>query len=102
MKAPRLHRLADVHRDSNEDPLIALAERLGAHIFMTGPLDFWCWIRGRWLVVEIKRPDREGEKREFTRLQTKFFKWCEQHGAQYHVWRTDVDVMKTLGAKVSA
>jgi hypothetical protein len=35
MRPPR-HRLADVHRDGNEDPLIALAEQLGGR-FRPGP-----------------------------------------------------------------
>lgn len=102
MKAPRRHRLADVHRDGNEDPLIKLAERLGAYIFMTGPLDFWCWARGQWFVIEVKKPEREGTKQEFTPLQKRFIRFCELSGAKYHVWRTEMDVIATLGGRISA
>jgi hypothetical protein len=102
MKPTRRHRLADVHRDSNEDPLIALAERLGAHILMCGPLDFWVFVRGAWYPVEVKRPEREGAAREYTKLQRNFFRWCQLRNAPWHVWRTETDVMRTLGAKVSA
>src|ERR1700733_7852522 len=100
VKASRRHRFADVHRDGNEDPLVELAEKLGAHVFMSGPLDFWCWARGKWFVIEIKKPEREGQKSEFTPLQKRFFTWCEQHGAQYHVWRTDSDVISMLGGRI--
>jgi hypothetical protein len=102
VKAPRRHRLADVHRDSNEDPLIALAERLGAKWFEFGPTDGWIVHRKTWTPVEIKRPEREGTKSEMTPLQKRFFRWCEVNQAPFHIWRTELDVMRTLGAKVSA
>lgn len=103
MKPTRRHRLADVHRDGNEDPLVALAERLGGHVMMCGPLDFWLWQpRTGWLPIEVKRPKREGTKAELTPLQKRFISWCNLHGAPHHIWRSDSDVFKTMGAKVSA
>jgi hypothetical protein len=41
MRPPRRHRHADNHRDANEDPLIALAQRLGGGFLPGPPLDGW-------------------------------------------------------------
>lgn len=102
MKAPRRHKLADVHRDENEAALIKLAEQLGGHWLESGPLDGWIFFRGTWLPVEIKQPSREGTVREYTPLQKRFMSWCTLHHAPWHIWRDDKDVMRTMGARVSA
>lgn len=74
MRPPHRHRHADTHRDGNENPLVALAEQLGGRFRPGPPLDGWLWARGSWLPVEIKLPEREDDK----------------------------DVLRTLGARVSA
>jgi hypothetical protein len=104
VKAIRRHRLADVHHDSNEEMLIEVAEKLGGRIMMCGPLDFWLWHpRLRcWFPVEVKRPEREGSARQYTKLQLRFFRWCQLNNAPWHIWRTEGDVLATLGAKVTA
>jgi hypothetical protein len=102
VKPSRRHRLADNHRDANEDPLIALAQQLGGHFHPGPPLDGWLLARGVWLPVEIKLPEREGTGREYTPLQKRFFSWCALHNAPYHIWRDDKDVLRTMGARVSA
>jgi hypothetical protein len=102
MKAPRRHRLADVHRDANEKKLIELAEKLGAKWFELGPLDGWIAHRGQWMPVEIKRPEREGTKWEMTPLQKRFMRACELNQAPFYIWRTESDVLKSLNATVSA
>jgi hypothetical protein len=103
MKAPRRHRLADVHRDENEAALIKLAEQLGAHWWEGPPLDGRIFFRGICLGdVEIKMPEREGTAREYTALQQRYFTWCRLRNIKWHVWRTDSDVLALLGARVSA
>lgn len=102
MRPPRRHRHADTHRDGNENPLIALAEQLGGRFRPGPPLDGWLWARGYWLPVEIKQPEREGTAREYTPLQKQFFSWCTLYNAPWHVWRDDKDVLRTMGARVSA
>jgi hypothetical protein len=89
-------------RDANEAALIALAERLGAHWCKAPPLDGWVFVRGRWMPVEIKRPEREGQVWEYTPAQRKFFSWCRNRGATWWLWRTDADVLRDLGARVTA
>jgi hypothetical protein len=102
MKSLRRHRLADVHRDANEAALLRIMEQLGGHWWEGGPLDGWCLQRGVWVPVEIKRPEREGTAREYTPLQKRFISWCALHNAPWHVWRDDKDVLRTMGARVSA
>jgi hypothetical protein len=103
VKPTRRHRLADVHRDKNEDALVTLAERLGAHFWAGPPLDGQLFFRGCCLGnVEIKMPEREGGAREYTPQQKRYFTWASQRGIKWHVWRTNDDVLATLGAKVSA
>src|ERR1700753_2606428 len=102
MKAPRRHRLADVHRDANEAGLLKVMEQLGGHWWEGGPLDGWCAHRGLLLPVEVKLPEREGTAREFTPLQRRFMSFCQLHNVPLHVWRDECDVIKTMGARVGA
>lgn len=53
-------------RDANEKPLVKFASDLGAFWLQSGPFDGWLWWRGRWLLVEVKNPDCEGHKDEYT------------------------------------
>jgi hypothetical protein len=98
----RRHRLADAHRDANEQALLRVFEKLGGHWWEGGPLDGWALQRGVFVPVEIKLPEREGTAREFTPLQKRFMSWCVLHSAPHHIWRDDKDVLHTLGARVGA
>lgn len=89
-------------RDANEQALLELAARLGAHWHEGPPLDGWAWVRGRWAVVEIKRPEREGLAYEYTAGQRRFLTWCTNRGIPWWIWRTENDVLRDLGARVSA
>jgi len=89
-------------RDENEHALVSIARALGAQWVQAGPLDGWvCW-RGRWMPVEIKRPEREGRKGEYTEEQLRFFQRCRERGSPWLVWRTERDVYDALGARRTA
>src|SRR5688500_14836803 len=53
VRARQPHRFA-ARRDANEPPLVKLAQSLGALMVQSGPLDWLCCWRGRWIPVEIK------------------------------------------------
>jgi hypothetical protein len=89
-------------RDANEQALLRVAERLGGAWLECGPLDGWIVWRGAWLPVEIKIPEREGLRHEYTAAQKRFFAWCVIRNARWLVWRTDADVLRDLGGKVAA
>lgn len=89
-------------RDANELPLIETARRLGAQWRQGPPLDGWIVWRGLWLPVEIKLPEREGTAHEYTPLQKRFFTFCRDYGGRWLTWRTDADVIRDLGGRVSA
>lgn len=89
-------------RDLNEQDLVKLAESLGGHWLQEGPLDGWVFVRGRWMPVEIKRPEREGLAHEYTPMQRRFFTWCRERGAPWWIWRTSADVIGYLGGRVTA
>lgn len=91
-------------RDANEPELVALARQLGAEWFEDGPLDGWVWCArmGGWVPVEVKLPEREGLASEYTPKQVRFLSRCQAIGARWWVWRTQADVLRDLGARVSA
>lgn len=90
-------------RDRNEPKLVKFAERLGAWMIQIDePCDYLLWFRGNWQLVEIKDPICEGRAQEFTEAQRIFRAEALRRGATLIVWRTDQDVLLTLGAKVSA
>lgn len=89
-------------RDANELPLIEHARRFGAQWRMGPPLDGWILWRGGWLPVEIKLPEREGHKREYTPAQQRFFTFCREYGGRWLTWRTEADVERDLGARRAA
>lgn len=92
-------------RDTNENELVALAERLGGLWVQTEPLDGWLLWREHWYPVEIKRPDGpQGGRshRHFTEAQVLFLARCKERNAPVWTWRSERDVMLCLGARVSA
>lgn len=86
-------------RDANEPELVHLARMLGAKMRQLHvPSDWLMAYRGQWHLVEIKTATGS-----FTKPQLEFRAWASTVGAPpIIVWRTDADVYRTLGAKVSA
>jgi hypothetical protein len=89
-------------RDANELALITHAKALGAEWWEDGPLDGWVIFRGVWMPVEIKIPEREGLKHEYTPMQLQFFRWCSERRAKWFTWRVLSDVERDLGARRAA
>src|SRR5271170_4118378 len=61
MLMPGPQRYSHNQRDSNEEPLLALAAQLGGCWREALALDGWVWVRriARWMPVEIELPERE-------------------------------------------
>lgn len=90
-------------RDGNESELIKFAEGMGAECVRTDkPLDYWVGWRGAWYPMEVKLPEREGRANEFTAEQVLFMARARDCRLPVWVWRTEGDVMKSLGARRSA
>lgn len=89
-------------RDNNHHDLIALAEQMGAFHRPDGPFDGWIHWRGAWNLVEIKNPDCEGHKYEYTPDQIKLMAKLRERGISWWTWRTPDDVFKALGARQTA
>jgi hypothetical protein len=90
------------HRDGNEPALVQLVERLGGAWCAGPPLDGWLYFHGRYMPVEIKLPEREGLKHEYTPAQRRWFSWARAHGGSWFVWRTEADVLRDMGGRVAA
>lgn len=89
-------------KDENENELVKLARSIGALVWMDPPLEGWVFWHGKWTPFEIKIPEREGTKKEFTERQVKFRMVANERGAPHWVWRTEADVLFSLGARRSA
>lgn len=89
-------------RDANEQALLDVAARLGAYWCEAPPLDGWIFVRGRWIPVEFKVPQRAGLAHQYTPAQQRFLNWCSLRGAPCWTWRTEDDVLRDLGARVAA
>jgi hypothetical protein len=89
-------------RDAKESDLVILARELGAYWICAAPLDGWLWWRGFWRLVEVKNPACEGHKDEYTPDQLKLMMSLRERGIAWHVWRTEADVYRDLGARRSA
>ena len=57
-----------VHRsDLNQESIIAALRKIGCQVYVIGePFDLLAWYRGRWSVLEVKRP-----KGAYTDLQVR-------------------------------
>lgn len=91
-------------RDANEPELVHLARLLGAKLhLMHEPSDWLMAHRGQWHLVEIKNPDCQGDRDEYTKAQVKFRIWANYVGAPPIItWRCEADVYRTLGARRAA
>jgi hypothetical protein len=92
-----------VHRkDVNHDKLVKAAKRCGAHWIHAGPFDGWIHIAkwgGEYLPVEIKDPDKEGHKDEFTEKQRKLREEWADRRMKLLIWRSESDVIRDLGGR---
>jgi hypothetical protein len=89
-------------RDSNESAILASVEPLGGFWLPTAPLDGWLWDRRAWHLCEVKRPDKEGWRSEFTDGQRRLVIRLNEHHVPYRVLRTEADVLAVMGARRSA
>lgn len=80
-------------RDGNEEDLIAVAVKLGAHVVKAGPLDLWVGVPriSGWRPVEIK--NKGGQ---YTLAQREFFFFCSMNGLPYWTWESREDVIRCL------
>lgn len=86
-------------RDANEHALVSVAREIGAMLVQAPPLDWWCWFRGRWMLVEIKNPQGLNK---LTEGQVLFLAECKRYGVPVWIWRTERDVLDSLGARRTA
>ena len=86
-------------RDVNHADLVNLAIKLGARYLPDGPFDGWINPLERWYLIEIKDPKKEGWASEYTEAQRRLIKRGIKPDV---VLRTDDDVLRFMGAKVSA
>lgn len=98
----RVNRYSQTTRDANEPALLKIAAQLGARWIQGPPFDGWMLWRGMWVPTEIKDPEREGEKYEYTPAQQRFRRFCIEHNAPHFIWRTDDDVIASLSGRRSA
>lgn len=91
-------------RDSNEPDLIKVAKALNGLWIPSGEITFdgILWNRRCWNLLEIKRPNKEGHKDEFTDDQVKLMIKLKEHGAPLQVIRTEDDMLALMGARRSA
>jgi hypothetical protein len=92
-KRPQIHRI-----DGNHHELVEEWERLGGVFLKQPPFDGWIW-HPNWSAywpVEIKRPEREGRKNEYTRAQQKVIAELKAIGAPWLVWREKADCARAL------
>lgn len=88
-------------RDENEPELLKTVKRCGAYWMQQGPFDGWCFNprTQEWLLVEVKLPEREGDKNEFTDKQKVLLADFEIRRIKLHIWRTQGDVIRDLGGR---
>lgn len=89
-------------RDSNESTILTCVEPLNGLWIPDGPFDGWLWNRRCWNLCEVKRPDKEGWKDEFTGEQKKLIVRLKERGIPWHALRTEDDVLRLMGAQRSA
>lgn len=89
-------------RDSNESTILSVVEPLGGFWLPAGPFDGWLWDRSKWNLCEVKRPDKQGWKDEFTSDQKILITKLNTRSLPWHVLRTEDDVLKLLNGRKSA
>lgn len=90
-------------RDANDNELKVFAERLGWRLWqLKEPCDYLALRRGVWYALEIKNPECEGHKDEFTYDERKFMAEVAACGGRILLWRTKDDVIRDSNARISA
>jgi hypothetical protein len=85
----------DARRDANEAEIVSCWRSIGGAWYYGAPLDGWAGIAGRWIPVEIKRPERKGGAREYTVSQQAFRLARSIDGLPWETWRTVDDCIAT-------
>ena len=86
-------------RDNNHGTLIQLATDIGALYVPDGPFDGWVKHRGRWHLIEVKDPKKEGWASEYTDNQVVLMARGIRPDA---IWRTEDDVYRLMGVRRTA
>lgn len=89
-------------RDANESGILSVIDPLGGYWLQHGPFDGWLWTRRSWELCEVKVPEREGHKDEFTEEQQKLIIRLNERRLPWHTLRTPDDVLKLLNARQTA
>jgi hypothetical protein len=97
-------------RDGNEPALVKTIEALSGFWVQGPPFDGWMWGRGAcatcgahgWRLSEVKQPEREGAKHEFTKDQLKLIIRLNERQIPWYPLRTEDDVFRLLGARRTA
>lgn len=89
-------------RDSNEAAILTCVAPLNGLWIPSGPLDGWLWNRRCWNLCEIKRPDKQGWKNEFTDAQKNLVILLNERGVPFNTLRTETDVLRLMGATRTA
>lgn len=88
-------------RDANESELVSLIRQFGAVWLATGPLDGWCFWRGRWHLCEVKDPQKRGRANEYTPRQRRLIAGLTARNIPWYTLREPPDVYALLGVVVS-
>jgi len=86
-------------RDANEAAILSGVDALGGLWLPGPPFDGWLWNRSAWHLCEVKRPDKEGWRDEFTDEQRRLILRLNERRIPFHVLRTESDVLGLLGAR---
>lgn len=78
-------------------PFVSRALRHGALWAVDIPLDGFISWKGVWMPVQIL--DREPVRNAHYRLQQQFIELCRGHGAPFLTWRSEADVISSLGSR---
>jgi hypothetical protein len=95
------------HRpDNNQSSLVTMFEELGGLWipYASKPFDGWGW-HAKWagyMPIEIKDPKKEGHADEYTPRQRKVMQQLKEAGARWLTWRSQADVLISIGARKSA
>lgn len=95
---PQRHR-----KDTNQDDLVKLFLSLGGFWvpYANKPFDGWArHARFGYMPVEIKLESREGHANEYTARQKKLLATMKIAGAPWLIWRTENDVLLSVGARL--
>lgn len=102
------YKFSQRHRpDNNQKALVKLFVSVGGEWVSRAnkPFDGWGWHRGfggtNYLPIEIKNPDKEGHKDEYTQPQLKQMAKMRILGMKWLVWRTEQDVLNSVNVRIA-